>query len=87
MVLTVKFLPGVPDKFQRSFKIQVAHFEPEDISIFCEGIFPRITLDLPRYDDPEGKALKTTSHVALLILLCSTDINMNISNQRHVAIK
>ena len=65
MVLTVKFLPGVPDKFQRSFKIQVAHFEPEDISIFCEGIFPRITLDLPRYDDPEGKTLKL-----LLTSLC-----------------
>lgn len=54
MVLAVKFLPGIPDKFQKTFKIQVAHFEPEDITVFCEGIFPRITLDLPRYDDPEG---------------------------------
>ena len=61
MALTVKFLPGVPDRFERTFKILVAHFEPEDITIFCEGIFPRITLDLPRYDDPQGAPLSILS--------------------------
>ena len=54
MKLTVKFLSGIPAKFNRTFELQVAHFEPETISVFCEGIFPRISLDLPRYDDTEG---------------------------------
>ncbi|KAF6031346.1 HYDIN [Bugula neritina] len=63
MVLQVKFFPGVPDKFEKSFKIQVAHFEPETITIFCEGIFPRICLDLPRYSDPEGH-YKNLSEIA-----------------------
>ena len=34
--------------------IQVAHFEPDLVSLFGEGVFPRISLDLPRFSDPEG---------------------------------
>lgn len=52
--ITIKFLPGIPDTFKKSFQIQVAHFEPETITVFCDGIFPRISLDLPRYIDPMG---------------------------------
>ena len=49
-MLTVRFYPGVPDMFDSTFQIQVAHFQPENIRVFCEGLFPRITLDLPRPD-------------------------------------
>ncbi|XP_040838338.1 hydrocephalus-inducing protein homolog isoform X1 [Ochotona curzoniae] len=47
-VLKISYLPGVPEVFQRSFQIQIAHLDPEHITISGEGIFPRISLDLPR---------------------------------------
>lgn len=47
-VLKVYYLPGVPGVFQRSFQIQIAHLDPENITLSGEGIFPRICLDLPR---------------------------------------
>ncbi|XP_073081517.1 hydrocephalus-inducing protein homolog [Manis javanica] len=47
-VLKVYYLPGVPEVFQRSFQIQIAHLDPENITLNGEGIFPRICLDLPR---------------------------------------
>ncbi|XP_054435188.1 hydrocephalus-inducing protein homolog [Pteronotus mesoamericanus] len=47
-VLKVYYLPGVPEVFQRSFQIQIAHLDPEKIALSGEGIFPRICLDLPR---------------------------------------
>ncbi|XP_073911808.1 hydrocephalus-inducing protein homolog [Castor canadensis] len=47
-VLKVYYLPGIPEVFQRSFQIQIAHLDPENITLSGEGIFPRICLDLPR---------------------------------------
>lgn len=46
--LTIKYLPGVPEKFNKCFRVQVAHFEPDLITIHGEGVFPRVSLDLPR---------------------------------------
>ncbi|CAH7062215.1 Hydin [Phodopus roborovskii] len=45
---TVYYLPGIPEVFQRSFQIQIAHLDPENITLYGEGIFPRISLDLHR---------------------------------------
>lgn len=56
--LTVKYLPGVPEDFSKSFKIQVAHFEPDEIRICGAGVFPRISLDLPRNVDPDGNYIE-----------------------------
>ncbi|XP_071959113.1 hydrocephalus-inducing protein homolog isoform X2 [Antedon mediterranea] len=53
--LTIKFLPGIPSKFHKSFEIQVAHFEPDCINLCGEGVFPRVSIDLPRFADLEGK--------------------------------
>ena len=63
MTLTVHFLPGVPEVFKRSFQvcvifyvhvsytayiqIQVAHLQPDEITLVGEGIFPRISFNLP----------------------------------------
>ncbi|KAM6223795.1 hydrocephalus-inducing protein homolog [Rhynchocyon petersi] len=47
-VLKVCYLPGVPEVFHRHFQIQIAHLDPEKITLTGEGIFPRICLDLPR---------------------------------------
>ncbi|XP_074644164.1 hydrocephalus-inducing protein homolog [Tubulanus polymorphus] len=52
--LTIKFLPGVPERFHKSFMIQVAHFEPDIVNLYGEGVFTRISLDLPRIGDEEG---------------------------------
>ena len=53
--LTIKFLPGIPEKFHKSFQIQVAHFEPDTVNLLGEGVFPRISLDLPRSMEQEGQ--------------------------------
>ncbi len=39
-----------------AFQIRVGHFEPEEISLTGEGVFPRISLDLPR--DTENNNFK-----------------------------
>ncbi|XP_076808093.1 hydrocephalus-inducing protein homolog isoform X2 [Clavelina lepadiformis] len=51
VVLRVHYLPGVPEKFHKSFEIQIAHFEPTIISVLGEGVFPRLSLDLPRFTE------------------------------------
>lgn len=55
--LTIKYLPGVPEKFDKCFRVQVAHFEPDLITIHGEGVFPRISLDLPRVPDEQYTSL------------------------------
>ncbi|XP_041376326.1 hydrocephalus-inducing protein-like isoform X3 [Gigantopelta aegis] len=52
--LTLKFMFGTPETFYRMFLIQVAHFEPDVIHLYGEGLFPRISLDLPRLIDESG---------------------------------
>nr|KAG5712964.1 hypothetical protein BaRGS_021758 [Batillaria attramentaria] len=52
--LQVRFLPGVPERFHKSFSVQVAHFEADVINLYGEGVFPRVSLDLPRYIDDSG---------------------------------
>ena len=52
--LIIRYYPGVPAKFDKLFKVQVAHFEPDVIQVVGEGVFPRIKLDLPRYGDQDG---------------------------------
>ncbi|XP_071670318.1 hydrocephalus-inducing protein homolog isoform X2 [Patagioenas fasciata] len=47
-VLKVYYLPGVPGVFCKTFKVQVGHLEPDEISLKGEASFPRICLDLPR---------------------------------------
>ncbi|KAG7269215.1 LOW QUALITY PROTEIN: hypothetical protein CRUP_011854 [Coryphaenoides rupestris] len=47
--LCVSYLPGLPDVFQQSFRLQVDHLPPETITLRGEGVFPRICLDLPRH--------------------------------------
>lgn len=58
-ILKVYYLPGVPEVFQRTFQIQVAHLEPDRITLKGQGVFPRICLDLPR--NIHGKSNSTLS--------------------------
>ena len=52
--LTLKFIFGTPENIHKIFLIQVAHFEPDIIHLYGEGLFPRITLDLPHMIDESG---------------------------------
>lgn len=36
----------------------MAHFEPDEIGICGAGVFPRISLDLPRNVDPDGNYIE-----------------------------
>ncbi|XP_073706753.1 hydrocephalus-inducing protein homolog [Garra rufa] len=48
MRLSVYYLPGIPEVFHKTFQLQVAFYEAENITVRGEGIFPRLCLDLPR---------------------------------------
>ncbi|XP_069735049.1 LOW QUALITY PROTEIN: hydrocephalus-inducing protein homolog [Phaenicophaeus curvirostris] len=47
-VMKIYYLPGVPGDFCRTFRVQMGHLEPEEITLNGEGRFPRFSLDLPR---------------------------------------
>ncbi|CAD5117498.1 DgyrCDS6267 [Dimorphilus gyrociliatus] len=53
--LSVLFLPGIPSKFQQTFQIQIAHLEPETVNIYAEGVFPRVSVDLPKQINDKEK--------------------------------
>ncbi|KAM3592002.1 uncharacterized protein V6R79_011190 [Siganus canaliculatus] len=46
--LHVFYLPGIPEVFERRLQLQVAHLPHENIIVTGEGVFPRISLDLPQ---------------------------------------
>ena len=46
--LAIRLLPGLPTKLREAFHVQVAHFEPEEVVVTAEGIYPRIAINLPR---------------------------------------
>ncbi|XP_068693384.1 hydrocephalus-inducing protein homolog [Montipora foliosa] len=62
--LTIKYLAGVPEKFEKTFQVRVAHFEPDKITIAGEGVFPRVIFDLPldkedsRYEEFSQQAIE-----------------------------
>nr|XP_019962004.1 PREDICTED: hydrocephalus-inducing protein homolog [Paralichthys olivaceus] len=46
--LRVLYLPGTPEVFEKRLQLQVAFLLPQDITVTGEGVFPRISLNLPR---------------------------------------
>ncbi len=47
-LIDIIFLPGVPSVFEKNVQIQVAHFEPDVITLTGEAVFPRISFDTHR---------------------------------------
>lgn len=45
--LRVLYLPGVPDVFEKQLELKVAFLPPQVITLTGDGIFPRISLNLP----------------------------------------
>jgi hydrocephalus-inducing protein len=56
--ITIKYLPGLPQKFTKKIQLQVSHFAPEEITIKGEAGFADIMLDLPRFENDAYKYLK-----------------------------
>ncbi|KAM8849594.1 hydrocephalus-inducing protein homolog isoform 2-T2 [Spinachia spinachia] len=46
--LRVLFLPGAPEVFERQIQLQVAFLLPQVLTLTGEGVFPRISLNLPQ---------------------------------------
>ncbi|KAM7413943.1 hypothetical protein PAMA_018980 [Pampus argenteus] len=46
--LRVLYLPGIPEVFEKQLQLEVAHLPPQVITLTGEGVFPRISLNLPR---------------------------------------
>ena len=46
--ILVRCLPGLPQKLTELLYIHVAHFPAEEVVVVVEGIYPRISLNLPR---------------------------------------
>ena len=56
-MLTIKYLPGTPQKFNKKVLLQIAHFPPDEIIIQGEASFADLVLDLPRFENEEYKSL------------------------------
>jgi len=62
--LLKRFFPALPGEYIESFKIQIAHFEPEAITLKGYGLYPALKLDLERIKTPElRKRLEETASV------------------------
>lgn len=46
--LRVLYLPGVPEVFEKQVQLKVAFLPLQDITLTGEGVFPRISLNLPQ---------------------------------------
>ncbi|XP_074533739.1 hydrocephalus-inducing protein homolog [Halichoeres trimaculatus] len=46
--LRIFYLPGVPEVIEKQLQLQVAFLPPQSITLRGEGVFPRISLNLPR---------------------------------------
>lgn len=56
--ITVKYLPGSPRKFSKTFQLQISHFAPEEITIHGDAGFADIVLDIPRFENDSYKSLR-----------------------------
>ncbi|CAF5163774.1 unnamed protein product, partial [Rotaria sp. Silwood1] len=48
-IITIKFLPNIPEKFEKILYFQVAHFQPDEIHLIGTGMFNRLEINLPRF--------------------------------------
>ncbi|CAF1106189.1 unnamed protein product [Rotaria sordida] len=48
-IITIKFLPNLPEKFEKILYLQIAHFQPDEIHLIGTGMFNRLEIDLPRF--------------------------------------
>lgn len=51
--LHVRICPGYPEVINEHLFVEVAHFEPQKITIKGSGIYPGLVMDLPRQENPD----------------------------------
>lgn len=76
--LTVHYLPGVPKKFHEKLEIQVAHFEPDEITITGAAIFPRIGFSVPQSMDDIRADIQSEArmNVGVSVEGCQADVSV-----------
>jgi hydrocephalus-inducing protein len=63
--IIINYLPGVPMRFEEEFKIQVAHFEPDGITITGAAVFPRIGFNVPQPMEDVNKDIRSEARANL----------------------
>eukprot|EP00232_Nephroselmis_pyriformis_P008175 CAMPEP_0182895474 /NCGR_PEP_ID=MMETSP0034_2-20130328/25702_1 /TAXON_ID=156128 /ORGANISM="Nephroselmis pyriformis, Strain CCMP717" /LENGTH=2117 /DNA_ID=CAMNT_0025029307 /DNA_START=132 /DNA_END=6482 /DNA_ORIENTATION=- len=63
--LRVRVTPGIPDRVVEKFLVEVAHFEPEEITVLGEGVYPTIAISLPREPREDFPAFLESAKTAL----------------------
>jgi hydrocephalus-inducing protein len=58
VVINVSFLPGVPEHFNHEFNIKIAEYIPNEFILRGCGVFPRISIDLPRNEENFDKVIE-----------------------------
>lgn len=76
--LRVLYLPGIPEVFEKRLQLQVAFLPPQDIMLTGEGVFPRISLNLPQNLRKHRHAL---IHTDMITSLFNEPTGTNIYNE------
>lgn len=79
--ITINYLPGIPMRFEEEFKIQVAHFEPDEITITGAAVFPRIGFNVPQPMEDVNKCIQSEARANLGL---SEDDDKTADNLPHV---
>lgn len=48
-IITIKYLPNLPENFEKIIFLQIAHFQPDEVRLIGNGMFCRLDINLPRY--------------------------------------
>lgn len=50
----VRLRPGIPEQFEETIVLEVAHFQPIEFKLFGVGIFASVNINLPRENHPSS---------------------------------
>uniref|UniRef100_K3W9R0 Abnormal spindle-like microcephaly-associated protein ASH domain-containing protein n=1 Tax=Globisporangium ultimum (strain ATCC 200006 / CBS 805.95 / DAOM BR144) TaxID=431595 RepID=K3W9R0_GLOUD len=50
----VRLRPGIPEQFEETLVLEVAHFQPIEFKLFGVGIFASVNINLPRENHPSS---------------------------------
>lgn len=53
LLMRIQVTPGMPDRIEETLSIRVAHFQPQVVTLLGEGVYPSLSLTLPRVRSPE----------------------------------
>ncbi|KAF1329694.1 Hydrocephalus-inducing protein, partial [Globisporangium splendens] len=52
--IIVRLRPGIPEQFEETLVLEVAHFQPIEFKLFGVGIFASVNINLPRENHPSS---------------------------------